>query len=129
MQDTAEAKLQQLATALEERREELGMSAREVARRAEIDVKTYLRLERAEHSRPSTTVLNAVADALDLPASDLFAILDWLPKDELPSFTPYLRAKYNDMPDKAVRQMTDYFERLAKKYRISEGPADGEDET
>lgn len=129
MQDTAEARLQQLATTLEERREELGLSAREVARRADVDVMTYRRLEKAEHSKPSTSVLEAVAEALDLPVSDLFAILDWLPKDELPSLTPYLRTKYTNMPDEAVREMSDYFQLLSKKYKISDGPIDGEDET
>jgi len=46
--------------------------------------------------------------------------------EDLPSFTPYLRAKY-DLPDSAVSEMERFFARLAKKHGV-QGPTGREDE-
>ena len=54
----------------------------------------------------------------------------WLPKDELPSFTPYLRSKYRDMPLEARKEIEQSFGEIAKKYGYDgSGPLPGEDET
>lgn len=128
MRTISPAKLRALADLMQRRREALGISAREAARRSEMHVSSYLRIERGEQSRPSTQSLNALAEALELPASDLFAALGWLPEDELPSLTPYLRTKYHELPEKAVHEMATYFRQLARKYDLSDGPGPGEDE-
>ena len=50
-----------------------------------------------------------------------------MPRDELPSFRPYPRTKYRDLPPEAVAEIESVFDRLAREYRL-EGPRDGEDE-
>lgn len=121
-------KLAALGGLIEGRRRELGWSARKAARQSGMHVRSYLRLEQGEQPRPTTQSLNAVAEAFGVPASDLFGALGWLPDKELPSLMPYLHSKYRDLPPEAVEEMTAYFERLARKYKLSAGPRPGEDE-
>lgn len=119
----------ELADLLRSRRHELGLSASEVARRADITTASVTRLENCTNPRPSVETLAAICTVLAVPVADMLAMVDVMPESQLPSLTPYLRTKYREMPAEAVREMSDYFERLAKKYRMSDGPADGEDET
>lgn len=49
--------------------------------------------------------------------------------DDLPSFQPYLRRKYGDMPPQAIEDLDEAFARIAKKYGYRpDGPMAGEDE-
>ncbi len=49
--------------------------------------------------------------------------------DDLPSFQPYLRSKYRDMPAGAVKDLNKAFERIIKQHGYEpDGPQDGEDE-
>jgi transcriptional regulator with XRE-family HTH domain len=116
-----------LARILRERRDELGYSVRTLAARAGVNLATIVRLERGEILTPQPDTLKALAAALELSVTDLFALAEWLPEGELPNFRPYLRAKYKELPDEAVAEMEAFFERLAKKHGM-QGPADGEDE-
>lgn len=117
----------QLAKLLRASRKKLALSASEVARRSGVDTATVTRLEQAQVPSPKPETLRAIARALAIPTADLFAVADWLPKDELPSFRPYLRTKYRELPPAAVKEIEDVFERLARDYG-SHGPVDHEDE-
>ena len=118
-----------LARTLKRRREGLGLSASEVARRAGVRNSTVTRIELAQILSPRAENLKAIAGVLELPVSDLFAAADWVPKGELPSFQPYLRAKYGDLPDTAVAELERSFTQLAERYGYDPaGPAPGEDE-
>jgi transcriptional regulator with XRE-family HTH domain len=114
-----------LGAFIRQQREQLGLSARELARRA--GVADVIRLEQGSLLNPRSSTLNAVADALEVPVADLFAVADWLPADELPSFRPYLRAKYHDLPEPAVAEMDAFLSRLRKRHGLS-GPIAQEDE-
>lgn len=119
---------QHLAHVLRERRQQLGISAREVARRASLDNGTIHHLETATNPRPSSETLTAIAGALELPAADLLAVVDRLPT-ELPTFTPYLRTKYHELPEAALTEMEEYFRQVQQKHHASsDGPTNGEDE-
>jgi transcriptional regulator with XRE-family HTH domain len=110
---------------IRERRLTLGISQRELARRA--GVADVVRIEQGILLNPRAESLRALAHGLDVPLNDLFAIADWLPQDELPTLTPYLRAKYKELPQEAVNEMERFFTRLARRHGVH-GPADGEDE-
>lgn len=116
-----------LAILLRKHRLALALSAREVARRAGVDVATYTKLELGTTASPRPDSLTAIARVLGLPASDLFAVADWLPKHELPSFEPYLRAKYRDLSDEAIAEIEAFTERLRADHGAS-GPREHEDE-
>lgn len=122
--------LARLGRSLKQKREQLGLSAAEVARRAGVNTSTVTRIESAQFASPQPDSLKAIATVLGLPVSDLFTTADWLPKDELPTFTPYLRSKYRDLPPEAMTELEASFARIAKRYGYdATGPSPGEDET
>lgn len=114
-----------LGAFIRQRRLALGLSARELARRA--GIADVIRIEQGILSNPRTDSLRAIAQGLDLPLSDLLAAADYVPAKELPTFTPYLRTKYKDLPDEAVAEMEQFLERLRQKHGTG-GPVDDEDE-
>ena len=117
-----------LAMLLRQRRLSLGLSARQVARGANVDVGTYTRLELALVPNPRPDSLTGIARVLGIPVSDVFTIADWLPKNELPSFSPYLRAKYRDLPDSAIAEIEAFTDKLRAEHG-NDGPQSREDES
>lgn len=117
----------QLANRLKQERQRLGISASEVARRAHVNVGTVTRIELSQIANPRTENLLAIAAVLRIPASDIFALTNWLRSDNLPSFAPYMRAKYGHLPESALAELQRVFDRMTETYGTS-GPGPGEDE-
>jgi transcriptional regulator with XRE-family HTH domain len=119
----------QLGQPIRQRREDLGLSQRQLGERigSTGSGTTIMRIESGEIANPRVDVLTALAEALDLPSADLFAAAGYAVPNELPSFRPYLRAKYQDLPPEAVTELEDTFADIAKRYGTN-GPAPGEDE-
>lgn len=128
--DMDERQAKQLGRRLKARRKEIGLSQREVGRRAAIDDATIVRLEQGAIAAPAPDKLSRVADALGLSLADVFALAHYAVPGDLPSFKPYLRAKYRRLlPPAAVSELERYFDDLAGRYGIDPaGPAPGEDE-
>lgn len=116
-----------LATRIRRAREQRGLSAAEVARRAGINVGTVTRIELAQIAKPQADSLIAIAAVLDIPVADLFTLAAWIPAHELPTLMPYMRAKYASLPEGAYREISDFFDRLRDRYG-NQGPGPGEDE-
>ena len=117
-----------LGLQIQQRRIELGLSLSEIARRAGVDKGTMSLLERGKNTHPTPQVLRALADALQMPLADLFAGADYLQSTELPSLRPYMRAKYQNLPDEAVAEVEQFIQELAQRHRMST-PHNHEDET
>ncbi len=121
-----------LAELLRTAREQLGLSVREVAKRSGVVNSNIVRLEQGAIPNPRPETLKAIADVLDLDLADVFASIGYVQPKGLPSFTPYLRSKYGDMPESAVQELQRYFTKLAQKHGLNpgttQGPRDGEDE-
>jgi len=115
----------QLGTFLRQKRKELGLSQRELARRAGIT--DVVRIEQGALLSPRTDTLRAIAGVLGLTLSDLLAIANYVEPEELPTLSPYLRAKYGDMPEEALREVDQFLTRLRRKHGIR-APVDHEDE-
>lgn len=114
----------QLGAFIGSRRQALGISSRELARRAGIADVT--RLELGQIPKPRTDTLAAIAQALNISLTELLGMGR---PESLPSFRPYMRTKFPDMPDAALADIDAYVEKLAQKYRVSpSGPIAGEDE-
>jgi transcriptional regulator with XRE-family HTH domain len=109
----------QLINLLSKKRAEAGLSNNEVARRADVDPGTVWRIEQGQIPTPKAESLKAIGDVLGIPALDLFAIVGWIPSDELPSIGPYLRAKYRELPGEAVQEIETHFQAVARKYGVS----------
>lgn len=122
----------QLINMLKQKRQELGLSVAELARRAGLDVGTVWHIESGSTASPKAESLQAIADALKIPAADLFAAAGWMPSRDLPTIRPYLRTKYHQLPPNAVQEIEIYFDEVAHRHGISfdpyDGPVNGEDE-
>lgn len=91
---------------------------------------TIVRIEQGAFAAPRPDKLSRIAEALGLSLADVFALADYAVPDDLPSFQPYLRSKYRDMPTGAVDDLNRAFERIIRKHGYQpEGPRDGEDES
>jgi transcriptional regulator with XRE-family HTH domain len=113
---------------LKKTREAIGISARELARRAEVPDSTIVRIEQGAFAEPSPEKLQRIAVVLGLNLADLYVMADY-PIPELPTLTPYLRTKYGDLPPEAAQQIQTYADRLARKHGVDlSGPTAGEDE-
>lgn len=113
------------------RRLDVGMSANELARRAGVNTTTITRLEAGESAVPRADTLRNVALALGLPVSDLLARAEYLEAGELPTISPYLRAKYGYLSDSAQAEMTAAFRDIATRHGYDpdqRGPQPHEDE-
>ncbi len=87
-----------LGNALKERRTELELTIKEVARRSGMTDSNVLRIERGDIPQPRPETLKSLADVLGLELSDLFNLAGYVQPRTLPSFSPYLRSRYADLP-------------------------------
>lgn len=118
-----------LGRLLRARREELGLSTRQLAEQADMNDATIVRIEQGAFAAPRPDKLSRIAEALGLSLADVFALADYTVPHDLPTFAPYLRAKYRTLPPKALRELQNYFDDLTARYGIDPaGPAPGEDE-
>jgi len=106
------------------------LSSRELARRVGVNDATIVRIEQGAFESPRPHTLAAIAGELSIPLSDVFALADYVVPDELPTFQPYLRAKYGDLPPEAMAELEASFANIAKRHGYDgKGPAPGQDET
>src|ERR687886_353708 len=86
----------ELGRRLSARREELGLTVRDVERLAGVDDATVARLENGAVADPRPATIRAICDALDLVVADVYPLADY--PGSLPNFRPYLRTKYRRLP-------------------------------
>lgn len=126
---TNTAKAIKLGKALRERRNELELTIKEVARRSGMTDSNVLRIERGDIPQPRPETLKSLADVLGIELSDLFSLAGYVQPKTLPSFSPYLRSKYSDLPESAAKEIEASFAKIATKHGFDpNGPHDGEDE-
>lgn len=119
----------ELGRQLRARREELGLSLRDLEKLTDVDNGTIVRIEQGAFAAPAPDKLSRIADALKLSLADVFALAEYSTPSGLPSFSPYLRTKYRDLPAPAVEELERSFKRIAKRHGYDPaGPAPGEDE-
>ncbi len=123
--DTKQA--EELGAFLRRERQAKGVSARALAAKVGIDMSQIVRLEQGQVASPKADVLAGIAGFLDLPLADVFGLAGYAAPQELPSFRPYLRAKYHELPPGAVAELERTFAKIAKRYGTG-GPRGGEDE-
>jgi transcriptional regulator with XRE-family HTH domain len=121
--------MKRLGRRLKARRKQLGLSIRDLERMTDIDNTTIVRFEQGAYAAPAPDKLSRIAEALDLSLADVFALADYSVPSELPTFAPYLRTKYRDLPAPAVNELEKAFRQVAERHGYDpEGPAPGEDE-
>jgi transcriptional regulator with XRE-family HTH domain len=114
---------------LRERRQEAGISTTQLARMAETTDGTIVRIEQGKISAPAPDKLSRIAEALELSLADVYAMAGYAVPGDLPTFQPYLRRKYRDMPVEAIEDLDKAFARIIKRHGYeADGPVEGEDE-
>lgn len=120
MQTTTEVKNSKLGEFVQSGRLSRDTTIAEAARLSGLDVSYWRKLEAGQYAMPSPLALQRIAQIIDAPLEDLYALAGYEPIKGLPTFGPYLRAKYNLPPDQ-VRQLEAYFAFLRSHYGIPEG--------
>jgi transcriptional regulator with XRE-family HTH domain len=119
-----------LGSLLKQRREDLELSYGQLHTATGIGKSQLHALEHDRVQKAPAVQLKTLADALELPLSDLYAAAGLPLPTELPSFSPYMRAKYGQLPAEAQNELAKTFAAIAKKYGYqADGPQPGEDES
>lgn len=85
----------EFAEKLRERREQLGLSLRELSKMSGISFSLLSYVESGARSAPHPDRLRGLAEALELPISELYSWAGIGSKADLPTIVPYLRTKYS----------------------------------
>lgn len=120
---------QRLGHLIQKTRHTRKLSLRQLSTMAGIPRSTIERLEKGEIARPRPDLLSSLAHSLAIPIADLYAVVSYSAPHDLPSFAPYMRARYGDLPPAALDELTRFFEALAAREGVRlEGPSNHEDE-
>ncbi|HEU5156155.1 MAG TPA: helix-turn-helix transcriptional regulator [Streptosporangiaceae bacterium] len=119
----------QLGNYLKRLREERGLSIRGLARQAGIHDTGLVRIERGDIRTPRPEKLRRLAMALEVPLADLLAMAGYVVPYDLPSLTPYLRARYGHLPEASLTSIDNYLKQLIDEHDLDpRGPNGFEDE-
>jgi transcriptional regulator with XRE-family HTH domain len=114
---------------LREQRKRAGLSTIQLARRAETTDATIVRLEQGVFVSPAPDKLSRIAKVLNLSLADVYSMAGYAVPQDLPSFQPYLRRKYGDLPAGAIDELDKAFGEIIAKHGYDlHGPRPGEDE-
>ena len=112
-----DAKNQSLGEYIRTRRLSRGLSLQQAAAESKLHLSYWSKLEAGQYEAPAPKHLQAIAKVLDVHFEDLYNLAGYEAPERLPSFTPYLRAKY-ELPPEAVADLERYFELLRNFYGI-----------
>src|SRR5712691_10424966 len=107
-----------LGQVIRQARERRGISARQLAGELHMHHSYVTRLESGAFKQASPEKLQRIAAILELNYEDLFAIAGYPAPETLPSFIPYLRAKYH-LSDQDLTRLGEYFTLLRAQHGIT----------
>jgi transcriptional regulator with XRE-family HTH domain len=110
---------QTLGDYIRSRRSSVGLSLSDAADASDLDPSYWNKLENGHYNNPAPQHLSTIASVLGIPVADLYGLAGYEIPDGLPSFQPYLRAKY-DLPAEAIADLERYFELLRNYYGVPE---------
>ena len=99
------------------RRQSMDLSLADAASASDLDPSYWNKLENGHYQSPAPQHLQTIARVLGVPTEDLYGLAGYDIPERLPSFQPYLRAKY-DLPPEAIADLERYFELLRNYYGI-----------
>lgn len=108
---------QSLGDFVRSRRSSMDMSLAGAAALSDLDPSYWNKLENGHYRHPAPQHLHTIARVLEVPVEDLYALAGYAIPQRLPSFQPYLRAKYN-LPPQAIAELERYFELLRSYFGI-----------
>jgi transcriptional regulator with XRE-family HTH domain len=106
----------ELGGMLRQRRQELRLSTHQLGAQVGVRQSTITRVEQGRFASPRPAKLASIARVLGLSLADVYARAGYLVPDELPSFEPYLSAKYRNLPETAIAELVRLFDELAAEH-------------
>jgi len=103
---------ERLGEFLRARREELGLSARHLARAVDVRDSTIMRLERGAYAAPAADKLARIAEQLKLELADVFALAEYVVPSSLPALPHYLKLRYPALQDGHIDELHDHLKQL-----------------
>ena len=110
-------KNQTLGEYIRDRRVSRGLSLNDAAELSGLHLSYWSKLETGQYEAPAPKHLQTIARTLQVAFEDLYGLVGYDSPERLPSFRPYLRAKY-ELPPEAVADLERYFELLRAYYNI-----------
>ena len=97
-------------------REAKGITTPRFAEMVGTNQSTMHRIQVGDIEQPRPQLLADIAEALDLNASDLFALAGYVPSTEMPNLKGWLNVKHRGLPDDAVEALQGHLEYLVNKH-------------
>ena len=107
-----------LGDLLREKRKLLGYTTYQLADAAGVRNSTVVRFEQGKFQAPRPDKLAKFARLLDIPLADVYARAGYIVPEELPTFEPYLKTKYQDLPTTAIAELKKLFEELLVRHSV-----------
>jgi transcriptional regulator with XRE-family HTH domain len=104
---------------LRARREELGLSARHLARAVGVRDSTIMRLERGAYAAPAADKLARIAGQLGLELADVFALAEYAVPNSFPSLPHYLKLKYPKLEAAAINELHEHLLQLLGELTVT----------
>jgi len=114
---TKDIKNQTLGEYISERRASRNLSLADAADLSGLHLSYWSKLEAGKYESPAPKHLMAIARTLGVDFEDLYGLAGYESPERLPTFQPYLRAKY-ELPPEAIADLERYFELLRNYYDI-----------
>lgn len=111
------------------RRHELGLSTHELGKIVGTRNSTIMRLEQGAFAAPRPDKLARIAEALHLTLADVYTWAGYLVPNDLPGFHAYLPARYRQLPQTAVEELTQLFNDLVARHQLELDPVRASDQT
>lgn len=102
---------------LRARREDRGLSTRQLAKETGIHDVSIARMERGEFAAPRPDKLAKLADALGVSRADLYAKAGYVAEGDLPNLTSYLQVKHG-LTAELAEHVEQYVHDLAREHGI-----------
>jgi transcriptional regulator with XRE-family HTH domain len=116
-----------LADRIRQARETKGWSKRELARLTGFTHSFISKLEAGQIAGTAPGNLITLARVLEITPEDLYALAGYDVPDRLPTFGPYLRARYGEkLPEDAMKALSDMFDVLSSQYQPNDDEASDE---
>lgn len=106
----------ELGALIRQRRHALGISTHELGDRVGTRNSTIIRIEQGAFAAPSPDKLARIAEVLGISLADMFSHAGYAVPSELPGFHAYLPARYRELPEEAIHELTELFETLIKRH-------------
>lgn len=114
-----------LGAFIREEREAEGRSLSQLAAAVGVQKSTILRMEQGAIESPSPLTLQRISEALRVDFEDLFALAGYGTPEGLPAVGPYLRRKYDAMPEEALAEAEAFFAEWEAKHAGEDAEQEG----